>query len=312
MSADRGLVTTRRAAMGAEVEITSDATPTAIRTALAVVRRLEARWSRFLPGNELALLNAADGPAVARPSTARILEVALAGSRLTGGWFDPTRGADLRGAGYDRSLADGWSSPSAIADRHGGLHIDAKTGLVHIPAGAEIDLGGIAKGWAADVAAALLRRAGASYAGVAIGGDVRVCSETRVLVEVASPHDRSHRPALVALRDGGVAVSGPTKRRADDGRHHLIDPFTGRPSAHPRVAAVIAATAAGAEMIATAAAIAPLPDAVEIIRSLGATAWLVEPDGSVTTVGEPARYLIDPGWLEEPSHRQRSSREWTA
>jgi len=297
--------------MGAEVEVTTDGGKLAVEAALTVVATLDARWSRFRADSELSQLNSADGPALARPSTARIIEVALAGSRLTRGWFDPTRGAEIRAAGYRTTQSDGWGPAHTPPNRNVTVDTDPGTGLVTIPAGAEIDLGGIAKGWTADLAAELLSQSRATYAGVSIGGDVRVISQTRALLEIAAPGG-DLPPAVVGLKNGGVAVSGPTRRRSHDGRHHLIDPFTQRPASAPRVAAVIAASAAGAEMIATAAAIAPLDDAVEIIDTLGATAWLVEADGSLTTVGTPQRYLLDPGWLATPNDREWMLREWKA
>jgi thiamine biosynthesis lipoprotein len=283
--------------MGAKVEITTDASDITVAAALALVRSLERRWSRFRSESELSRLNAAGGPAVARPSTARVIEVALAGSRLTRGWFDPTRGADLAAAGYHRSLENGWGVPRRPAPRQGAVSIDSDTGLVDVPRGVDLDLGGIAKGWTADIVTAFLRDGDAEHSGVAVGGDVRVISDTRVLVEIAAPDQSTDRPAIIGLRDGGVAVSGATRRQAGDGRHHLIDPFTGEPARQPRIAAVVAATAAGAEMVATAAAIAPLDEAIAIIESLGATAWLAERDGTRTTVGCPDKFLLDAGWL---------------
>ncbi|MEZ5245156.1 MAG: FAD:protein FMN transferase [Acidimicrobiales bacterium] len=296
------LRTTRRPAMGAAVEITTDASDVAVDAALAVVAALECRWSRFLPHSELSQLNRADGPAVARPSTARAIEMALAGTQLTRGWFDPTRGADVRAAGYRCTHSSGWGLPEPAPTRTGHVSFDGATGLVHIPEGVEFDLGGVAKGLAADIAASLLSESHATHVGVAVGGDVRIRSDTRVLVEIAAPDDAVDAPALIGLCNGGVAVSGPSRRRTDDGRHHLIDPFTARPAENPRSAAVVAASAAGAEMLATAAAIAPLQVAVEIIETVGATAWLVETDGRSTTVGEPDRFLIAGGWMTD-THR---------
>jgi thiamine biosynthesis lipoprotein len=304
MATTRSLTTTRRPAMGAEIEITTDASTAAIDAVLAIAATFESRWSRFVPGNELALLNASGRPTIAQPSTARILEVALAGRRLTHGWFDPTRGVDIRVLGYDRDHAEGWTARRDAGARRGDVDIDPSTGLIHIPDGVEVDLGGIAKGWTADRAATILRESGATQVGVGIGGDVRVRSDTRVLVELAFPGNHFARPARLGLRDGGVAVSGPSKRRAGDGRHHLIDPFSGRCAVSPGVAVAIAATAAGAEMIATAAAIAPLPEAIDFIYSSGATAWLVEQAGARTTVGQPERYVVDPGWLADAGRRR--------
>lgn len=255
--------------MGSRLEITTDGSAVAVETAAAVVARLERRWSRVDPESELRRLVSAPGPVVARPSTARILALAVAGHRLTDGWFDATGGRDPV--------------------------LDAERGLVHVAPGADLDLNGIAKGWAADAAASLLRDAGASWAGVSVGGDTRVCATSKVLVTVGSPFPGSV-DAVVALRDGGVAVSGPTPRGDGDG-HHLIDPFTGRPAAAPRYSVVVAATAAGAEMLATAAAIAPRPAAVDMVERFGATAWLVETDGSTTAAGDPDAYLAGAGWL---------------
>jgi thiamine biosynthesis lipoprotein len=288
--------------MGAVVEITTDASEVAVDAALAVVAALERRWSRFLPHSELSQLNRTDGPALARPSTARAVEIALAGTQLTRGWFDPTRGAELRAAGYRRVHSAGWDLPEPTPARCGEVSFDGATGLVDIPEGIEFDLGGVGKGLAADIAASLMRQSSATQVGVAVGGDVRICSDTRVLVEIAAPDDADGPPALLGLRDGGIAVSGPNRRRTDDGRHHLIDPFTARPAAHPRVAAVVAATAAGAEMLATAAAIAPLDEAVEIVEAVGATAWLIEADGTSTKIGEPDRFLVAGGWMND-NHR---------
>lgn len=292
--------------MGAEVSITTDASSIAIDAALSVVATLERRWTRFDANSELSRLNAAGGPAVVRPSTARLLDIALAGRSLTDGWFDPTRGADVCAAGYVRDHADGWSSASPAGPTFAGeVVVDADSGLVHVPSGVEIDLGGVAKGWTADTAAALLFANGATHAGVSVGGDIRVRSRTKVIVEVEPPApDRTDAPMLVGLCDGGVAVSGPTKRRADDGRHHLIDPTTGRPAASPCVAVVVAASAAGAEMLATAASIAPPTVAETIIERAGATGWLIGADGAMRAVGSPSRFLLDDGWLAEPARRE--------
>jgi FAD:protein FMN transferase len=293
-------------AMGGEVRVTTDASAVAIRAALTVVARLEKRWSRFLPDSELSLANGGDGLVVVRPSTARIIEIALAGRRLTDGWFDPTRGAEIVATGYDRPLAEGWGRRRAAPSRHSthDVVIDADSGLLSIPSGVALDLGGIAKGWTADLAAAVVYDNGADFVGVEVGGDIRVRSRHRAVVDIDSPDGDATFPMRVGLRDGGVAVSGPTRRRGPNGEHHLIDPFTGRPARRPRVAAVIAASAAGAEMLATAAAIAPLDTARAFLERAGATAWLVDADGEVAAIGEPERFLLDDGWLATSARRE--------
>ncbi len=292
-------------AMGAEVTITTDAPTAAVRAALTIVSTLERRWSRFSPSSEISIANRSGGAVVVHPLTAHVIEVALAGRAATGGWFDPTRGAELVAAGYGRTFTEGWGERGPTPRRHRGeVTVDADTALVGVPAGISLDLGGIAKGWAADLAATTVFESGAAFVGVDIGGDVRVRSHDRAIVDVVAPGDEPGSPMRIGLRDGGVAVSGPTRRRDADGRHHLIDPFTGAPSLHPRVAVVVAASAAGAEMLATAAAIAPLTTACDLIDRAGATAWLVEANGDVVAVGRPERFVLDGGWLDEPARRE--------
>ncbi|MFT5201642.1 MAG: thiamine biosynthesis lipoprotein [Candidatus Aldehydirespiratoraceae bacterium] len=303
--------------MGGTLRITTTASIVAVRAVETVVATLERRWSRFRPDSELSRCNRAAGPAVVRPSTARIIEVALAGRELTDGWFDPTRGRDIAAAGYAHSIDRGWTPASDVLVQTGDVVVDADSGLLHLPENVALDLGGIAKGWAADLAATILfdsapNRDAGRFAAVSVGGDVRVKSATRAIIEVEAPDGSNDRPLLVGLKDGGVAVSGPTKRATVDGRHHLIDPFTQRPAAEPRVAVVIAATTAGAEMLATAAAIAPLASAFDIIGRAGATAWLVERDGSIQAVGQPERFLLDLGWATQPRRARWGPRDWTA
>ena len=292
--------------MGAQVRVTTDASSIAIRAALSIVTTLEKRWSRFLPDSELSRANRSGGLAVVRPSTARIIEAALGGRALTRGWFDPTRGAELAAAGYDGPLAEGWGRGTTTPFRHPTREVvvDADAGLLEIPSGVALDLGGVAKGWAADLAASVVFDNGADFVGVEVGGDIRIRSHHRAVVEIVAPRGETAGPMRVGLRDGGVAVSGPTRRHGPSGEHHLIDPFTGRPTRRPRVAAVIAASAAGAEMLATAAAIAPLDPACEFLEQAGATAWLIEADGEVVALGEPDRFLLDDGWLAEPTRRE--------
>lgn len=308
MSADHPTLRTVRApAMGGTVTITADASPVSLDSAFEIVATLESRWSRFRATSELRVLNRHRGPTMVQPSTARVIEVALAGRALTCGWFDPTVGTGVKDAGYRRSVDEGWCEAVApSADRaETDPVVDPELGLVDVPHGMELDLGGIGKGSAADTAATLLFESGASFVGVEIGGDIRIRSRHRAVVDVEPPGgNHAASPLRLGLRDGGVAVSGPTKRRGGVGHHHLIDPFTGRPVSRPRVAAVVAASAAGAEMLATAAAVAPLDDAVHFVERAGATAWLIESSGHVVAVGEPDRFILDAGWLGEHTGRK--------
>ena len=72
----------------------------------ALFAERERVFSRFRPHSELALVNASRGPlVVVSPLFARTLRAALAAAAATDGLVDPTLGAALEAAGYDRDFA---------------------------------------------------------------------------------------------------------------------------------------------------------------------------------------------------------------
>ena len=145
------------------------------------IDELESRWSRFLPDSELCRLNAAAGqPVIVASVTFELLTRAVEGWRLTGGHFDPTVLPALVAAGYDRSFetverdAPELSARSTPAPGGAELSLDPIVRSVTLPPGVALDLGGIGKGFAADLVSTELLQAGASGACVNLGGDLRV------------------------------------------------------------------------------------------------------------------------------------------
>ena len=121
--------------------------------------------------------------------------------------------------------------------------------------GVRLDPGGIAKGMAADLAAAALP-AGVRYA-ISCGGDVAVGGGEpwEVAVRSARSDAEVHR---LRVRSGGVATSGIAARiwQRPDGSyaHHVLDPATGRPAWTGLVAATaVADSALEAEVLAKTA-----------------------------------------------------------
>jgi thiamine biosynthesis lipoprotein len=231
-------------------------------TTEAFVRSVETRFSRFLETSELSRLNRSAGsPDGIRVSTdlSRLLRMAQADRARTLGIFDPTILPALEAAGYDRSIEflgkDFKPSRECPTKRNTvPLSLD-RNDVVHLPAGAKIDLGGIAKGWAVDQAAARLLNLGAGM--VDAGGDIRAWGEQPGagqgegwLVAIENPLAPDQDTAWLHVRDGAVATSSVVKRSWRGG-HHLIDPRTGRPALTDLVAVTAtAATAHEAEIAA--------------------------------------------------------------
>lgn len=218
-------------AMGTEMELhlETDRNSAALHEAETEIRRLEALLSRFFPGSELSRLNRSGRLAVG-PDLLTVAEAALAARTRTAGRFDPTVHEALLAAGYDRSfelVPDGAGAPARgpIACA-GDVSVDRRSGSIALGPGVTLDLGGIAKGYAADRALRILSAHGPAL--VDAGGDVAAAgSQWPVGVETPSG------TLTLEIRDGALATSGRDRRRwtgPDGERHHLIDPETGRPA----------------------------------------------------------------------------------
>jgi thiamine biosynthesis lipoprotein len=204
----------------------------------------ELRFSRFLPDSEVSQLNRSAGQwHAASPELIDILVRSMAFHRETGGLFDPSVLPDLKRAGYDRSMDKirlyGVSAPVGPLKARGPLQqieIDAESGWVRLPAGMEIDLGGIAKGWIVEKAADLLSQS-TQVCAVSAGGDIlfKGYPGEGVLwqVRIEDPWEPAQEVARLQVGPGAVATSSVVKRswvQAGMRRHHLIDPRTGEPA----------------------------------------------------------------------------------
>ncbi len=240
------------AAMGTEVELLLDGDDVHLLAEVeAEFQRLEAVLSRFRPDSALSRLNE-EGEGLVGPELLELIELAIEARAASGGRFDPTVHDAVVAAGYDRSfeLLDGSPGTPSTPVRVGGcVAIDRAAGRVALEPGYRLDLGGIAKGWAADRAVAALASAGPAL--VNAGGDVAAAGRVwPIAVEAA-------RGAItLGLENGGVATSGRDRRtwgRDGEAQHHLIDPLTGSPAVGDVSTVTVAAgSAAEAEVLAKA------------------------------------------------------------
>lgn len=293
--------TTRRTfrAMGTEVELlVVGAGELGVLDGVAeFIASLDARWSRFRPSSELCRLNAAGGrPIHLLPDTFALVEAAVDAWRRTGGRFDPTILPALSAAGYDRSFelvapaaVDGVDERRLAVPGCAGIALQRDTGLVRLPPEVALDLGGIAKGHTADLAAVSLLAAGAAGAVANLGGDLRAVGVGpdggAWTVGVEDPHQPGRDIAVVTLGDGAVATSSRTRRRwVRGGRtlHHLIDPVTGTPAdSGVDAAVVVAGEAMWAEVLAKAALIAGPDEGVALLQEFGVTGLLILDSGEI-------------------------------
>jgi thiamine biosynthesis lipoprotein len=259
----------------------------------ARLRELESRWSRFVATSDITRANLAAGTEVTvHPDTIAVVSRALEGWRQTGGRFDATTLPALVDQGYTQSALSAAAAPLVPGRRIGTsawVMVDTARSTITLPAGSAIDLGGIGKGFAADLVADELVAAGAAGVLVNLGGDLSVRGvpndDTSWYLGIEDPTARPKHLALLRVAVGGIATSGTTIRRwSTDGeaRHHLIDPTTSRPAATGvMTATVLAADAATAEVFATAAMLLSPPDAATMLDGADLAGLVVGDDGSV-------------------------------
>jgi len=246
------------------------------------VEACERRFTRFSDESELSALNRSAGTWFpASPQLLEVVSLALTCHEQTAGLFDPSVLPDLQRAGYTRSM-DLIRREGAVEPQEQGtprqrvplseIDLRPETGLIRLPDGMSLDLGGIAKGWIAEQAAELLATYSPASA-VDAGGDIFFVGlpegELSWAVEIEDPRD-ALAPALIALEvgPGAVATSSVVKRAWMQGarqRHHLIDPRTGEPAATDWLSVTVLAPHAHlAEVFAKALLIAGPDEASQI------------------------------------------------
>jgi thiamine biosynthesis lipoprotein len=307
---------------GVRLVVTEPAALAAARDMLAaVLAAVDAACSRFRPDSELAALDRAPpgrpgwagsvpvSSVPVSPLLAEAIAVALEAARLTGGDVDPTVGAAMNDAGYDRdfALVPRQGPPVRLTVRRVPgwrcVRLDEQAGTLTLPAGVRLDLGATAKAWAADRAAARIAAAMGCGVLVGLGGDIAVAGpapaagwQIRVQDVTGRPGDPPARPAaVVAITTGGLATSSTAARRwrrGGDALHHILDPRTGLPAAPVWRTVSVAAASCAAANTASTAAIIKGEAAPRWLAGLGLPARLVAESGAVAAIG---------GWPAEGS-----------
>lgn len=218
----------------------------ALDAAVAELRRVEALMTRFSPASDIGRVNrAAVGAAVrVSPDTARVVAEALAWAEASGGSYDPAIAAAIElwdvanrheppPAPLVRSLASRGLYRRIEVGTSGGHPV-----IVRRDPDARLDLGGIAKGYGVDRAAAVLREWGIGDAVVDVGGDLvaigRGLDGDGWRIGVQSPHSPTDVARVLLVSDAAVATSGTYAQFfSHQGRryHHLLDPRAAAPRA---------------------------------------------------------------------------------
>ena len=226
------------------------------------IKRLDALLARGTEGSAVYTLNH-DGTVV-DAEVAALLQTCGSISLATGGAFDPTVAELLAlwgfgsGAGEHRvpTQAEIDSSLAHVGEKH--LHIDGAQVILDLPA--QLDLGGVAKGYAGERLFARMKESGVTSAVLDLGGDVALWGgklDGPWRVAIKDPADEgAFLGVLETDGDRFIMTSGVYERYFEENGvryHHILDPKTGYPADSDLVSAtVICSDGVWADALATA------------------------------------------------------------
>lgn len=269
----------------------------AVNQCVQAINELEQHISRTRESSELYALNRAEGqPVVLSEQTADVLEQALRLAEQTEGCFDPTIApvTDLWGIGTEDAAVPAQADiDAALAHvNYADVQLDGTTAA--LPAGTCIDLGGIGKGYAADLTAQLLREAGVQRAVVTLGGNVYVLGEKADgepwVVGISDPDNPGDYFATLRVSDTSVVTSGDYERyfEQDGVRYcHIFDPETGWPAQTDlRSVTVVSASSTEADAYTTALFVMGYERARAFCEAHGIPAVFVKDDHTVAVTDD--------------------------
>jgi len=248
------------------------------------LREIEDRMSANLPDTDLARVNATAGitPVQVHDDVFEVIERALYYAEISSGAFDLTVGplVSLWGIGGDDPRVPTQAEIDAVLPlvnwRDVELDRERRSVFLRQP-GMALDLGGIAKGYAADEAVAIIRKARLQRAIIDLGGNIitfGVRQDGRPWrVGIQNPLDnRGAYIGIVEVRDRTVVTSGVYERNFEaDGvlYHHIFSPFDGYPAASGLLSVtIIADLSIDADALSTAVFVMGYERGISLLESL--------------------------------------------
>jgi thiamine biosynthesis lipoprotein len=266
----------------------------AVAAAMAAVMRVDAALSLFRPDSALSRLNHVGSLESPPPELRAALQLALHTARASGGTFDPTV-QPLWSTWYEAHLAGRVPSARELAAsraRAGWREIGVDPARIHLARpGMALTLNGIAQGFAADEARAVLRRHGVRHAlldtgewmpmGRSENGDPWRLGVGR---PGAAPAEfQTMAPVLATLRADGRAVACSADDKltftADRREHHIIDPRTSHSPRQLAMVVVVASSAAWADALSKPLFMGSAAQALAMARRFGVDVLAVEKGG---------------------------------
>jgi thiamine biosynthesis lipoprotein len=270
-----------------KADSSSSAVRAGISHAFDAVSRIDSLMSSFSTTNEVSDINrrAANETVSISALTDSVLQTALWASEISDGAFDVTAAPVLQlwGFGTEKLDVPEENSIKALLPLVDYQLMNVSNGTVRFrKPGMAIDLGGVAKGFAVDLAVETLQAAGYRDMKVKAGGDMRVLAGDltagRRYIWIQHPRSTEKFFGRFRLDSGAVSTSGDYERSFEkDGvrYHHIIDPHTGYPSREAVSATVLAKDSRTADALSTTLFVLGPEQGIALANGLGLDAVIL-------------------------------------
>lgn len=280
------------------VTVTAYAPQDVVDGTMRVCAEYEAMLSKTVEGSDVWNLNHAGGePVEVHPETAALLKLAVEIGESSGGAFDVTIApvSALWDFTADEPVVPDPADLADAASRVDYRNIVIDGNRVTLQNGAQIDLGGIAKGYIADRVAGYLKEQGVTSACINMGGNV-VTIGTKPdgslwTIGIRDPNGTPEQSREVLRLGSAAAVTSGNYERfflLDGVRyHHILDPKTGMPVSNGLASVTIVGTRSDlCDALSTACFVLGEEGSCALLERYDVRAIFIRQDGTETTYPE--------------------------
>ena len=283
----------------------------AVQAAAKRITELEKHFSVTMDESDISAVNHAFGqPVEVSDDTAALLSQALEFCEATGGALDVSIYPVLKAWGF---TTQEYRVPEAdelasLLERVDYSRVSCADGAVTVPAGMEIDLGSVAKGYTGDQIMQVFRDHGVTSGMVSLGGNVQTLGSkpdgSAWRIAIQNPLGEGFVGVLEA-RDEAVVTSGGYERYFEqDGETywHIIDPATGAPAKNGVISAsIISDSGLRCDALSTALFILGQDGAERYWRQHGDFDYLLVLEDSTIVLSEGIadRFAVDDAWADQ-------------
>jgi thiamine biosynthesis lipoprotein len=266
----------------------------AMETAFAKIDSFGNLINFYSDGSELSAVNRNAGVTKTRvsPETLAVIERAVFAAEKSDGAFDPSIGAVVRLWDFHnrKKPADDELRRVLPLVNYRDIVINRDDATVYLrKKGMMLDLGGIAKGYAADLAVESLRNSGIMAGLVSIAGDIRTFGSKpgngTWTIGIKNPRQTGENDEIIAkvgLSDKAISTSGDYERYFVEGGkryHHLLDPRTGYPADGCRSVSIIADRGVDTDAYDNAVFVLGPVEGMKLVKEMAMDAIIIDSTG---------------------------------